>query len=122
MQITDSVDTETRIQRANKLLFGDESQDSDSLLTQLNAKFKTRLFAFDTAAKRISSQALTAADGESTDIPNALHEALDELQGIPLSGVVLLTDGADRSGTDIAKLALQTRERKLPIHTVGIGF
>ena len=121
MQITDSVNTETRIQRANKLLFGDESQDSDSLLTQLNAKFKTRLFAFDTAAKRISSQALTAADGESTDIPNALNEALDELQGIPLSGVVLLTDGADRSGTDIAKLALQTRERKLPIHTVGIG-
>ena len=121
MQITDSVDTETRIRRANKLLFGDESQDSDSLLTQLNAKFKTRLFAFDTAAKRISSQALTAADGESTDIPNALNEALDELQGIPLSGVVLLTDGADRSGTDIAKLALQTRERKLPIHTVGIG-
>ena len=121
MQITDSVDTETRIRRANKLLFGDENQDSDSLLTQLNAKFKTRLFAFDTAAKRISSQALTAADGESTDIPNALNEALDELQGIPLSGVVLLTDGADRSGTDIAKLALQTRERKLPIHTVGIG-
>ena len=121
MQITDSVDTETRIRRANKLLFGDESQDSDSLLTQLNAKFKTRLFAFDTAAKRISSQALTDADGESTDIPNALNEALDELQGIPLSGVVLLTDGADRSGTDIAKLALQTRERKLPIHTVGIG-
>ena len=121
MQITDSVNTETRIRRANKLLFGDESQDSDSLLAQLNAKFKTRLFAFDTAAKRISSQALTAADGESTDIPNALNEALDELQGIPLSGVVLLTDGADRSGTDIAKLALQTRERKLPIHTVGIG-
>ena len=121
MQITDSVDTETRIRRANKLLFGDESQDSDSLLAQLNAKFKTRLFAFDTAAKRISGQALTDADGESTDIPNALNEALDELQGIPLSGVVLLTDGADRSGTDIAKLALQTRERKLPIHTVGIG-
>ena len=121
MQITDSINTATRLQRANKLLFGDEGQDSDSLLAQLNAKFKVRLFAFDTVAKRIPSEALTNADGESTDIPNALNEALDELQGIPLSGVVLLTDGVDRSGTNIAKLALQTRERKLPIHTVGIG-
>lgn len=121
MQITDSINTTTRLQRANKLLFGDDAQDSDSLLAQLNAKFKVRLFAFDTVAKRIPSEALTNADGESTDIPNALNEALDELQGIPLSGVVLLTDGVDRSGTNIAKLALQTRERKLPIHTVGIG-
>ena len=121
MQITDAVNTETRLHRANKLLFGEENQDSDALLAQLNAKFKARLFAFDTGAKRIPSEALTDANGESTDIPNALNEALDELQGIPLSGVVLLTDGADRSGTDIAKLALQTRERKLPIHTVGIG-
>ena len=121
MQITDSINTATRLQRANKLLFGDEGQDSDSLLAQLNAKFKVRLFAFDTVAKRIPSEALTNADGESTDIPNALNEALDELQGIPLSGVVLLTDGVDKSGTNIAKLALQTRERKLPIHTVGIG-
>ena len=121
MQITDSINTATRLQLANKLLFGDKGQDSDSLLAQLNAKFKVRLFAFDTVVKRIPSEALTNADGESTDIPNALNEALDELQGIPLSGVVLLTDGVDRSGTNIAKLALQTRERKLPIHTVGIG-
>ena len=42
-------------------------------------------------------------------------------KGIPLSGAVLLTDGADRSGEDIAKFAMQTRERKLPIHTIGIG-
>ena len=121
MQITDAVDTEPRLQRANKLLFGENNQDGDALLAQLNAKFKVRLFAFDTAAKRMPSKALTTAEGESTDIPKALNEALDELQGIPLSGVVMLTDGADRSGTDIAKLALQTRERKLPIHTVGIG-
>ncbi len=121
MQITDAVNTETRLHRANKLLFGEENQNNDSLLQQLNAKFKVRLFAFDTGAKRIPSKVLTNAEGESTDIPKALNEALDELQGVPLSGVVLLTDGADRSGTDITKLALQTRERKLPIHTVGIG-
>ena len=117
MQITDAVDSETRLRRVNDLLFSKE----EGLLEKLNAKFKVRLFGFDTTAKRIPSEILTRAAGESTDIPQALNEALDDLQGIPLSGAVLLTDGADRSGTDTTKFAMQMRERKLPIHTVGIG-
>ena len=117
MQITDTADSETRLQRVNNLLFA----QGDGLLEQLNAKFKVRLFAFDTTAKRIPSEPLTRAEGESTDIPQALNEALDDLQGIPLSGAVLLTDGVDKSSTDTTKFAMQMRERKLPIHTVGIG-
>lgn len=117
MQITDTADSETRMQRVNNLLF----TQGDGLLEQLNAKFKVRLFAFDTTAKRIPSEPLTNAEGESTDIPQAVNEALDDLQGIPLSGAVLLTDGVDRSGADTTKFAMQMRERKLPIHTVGIG-
>ena len=117
MQITDSPDATTRLHRANELLFGEE----DGLLEKLNTKFKVRLFAFDTTAKRIPSESLKHSDGESTDIPQAVNEALDDLQGIPLSGAVLLTDGADRSGVDITKFAMQIREQKLPIHTVGIG-
>lgn len=117
MQITDSADAATRLRRANDLLFTEE----EGLLEKLNAKFKVRFFAFDTTAKRAPSEALTSAEGESTDIPQALNEALDDLQGIPLSGAVLLTDGVDRSGVDVAKFAMQIRERKLPIHTVGIG-
>ena len=117
MQITDSADSVTRLHRVNDLLFSEE----EGLLEKLNAKFKVRLFAFDTTAKRVPSETLTSAEGESTDIPQALNEALDDLQGIPLSGVVLLTDGVDRSGVDVAKFAMQIRERKLPIHTVGIG-
>ena len=117
MQITDSADSVTRLHRVNDLLFSEEK----GLLEKLNAKFKVRLFAFDTTAKRVPSETLTRAEGESTDIPQALNEALDDLQGIPLSGAVLLTDGVDRSGVDVAKFAMQIRERKLPIHTVGIG-
>ena len=117
MQITDSINSAPRLARVNDLLFA----ENEGLLEKLNTKFKVRLFAFDTTAKRISDEALTSAEGESTDIPQALNEALDDLQGIPLSGAVLLTDGVDRSGTDIAKFAMQIRERKLPIHTVGVG-
>ena len=117
MQITDAANSETRLRRVNDLLFSKEK----GLLEKLGAKFKVRLFGFDTTAKRIPSKVLTRAEGESTDIPQALNEALDDLQGIPLSGAVLLTDGVDRSGTDATKFAMQMRERKLPIHTVGVG-
>ena len=117
MQITDSIDSAPRLRRVNDLLFA----ENEGLLEKLNTKFKVRLFAFDTTAKRIPDAVLTSAAGESTDIPQALNEALDDLQGIPLSGAVLLTDGVDRSGTDITKFAMQIRERKLPIHTVGVG-
>lgn len=122
MQITDSEDGTSRLNQVNQLLFGENPADSDGLIDKLTAnKFKVRLFGFDTGAKRIENQVLPSADGENTNIPKALNEALDDLQGIPLSGIVLFTDGADRSGTDIAKLAMQVRERKAPIHTVGIG-
>ena len=117
MQITDATDSAPRLHRVNDLLF----DENEGLFEKLNAKFKVRLFAFDTTAKRIPDGALTRAAGESTDIPQALNEALDDLQGIPLSGAVLLTDGVDRSGTDITKFSMQIRERKLPIHTIGVG-
>ena len=54
--------------------------------------------------------ALAEANGETTDIPAALNETLDNLQGVPLSGVVILSDGADASGEDITKLAFRMRE------------
>ena len=122
MQITDSENGESRLKRVNKLLFGENTENNDGLLEKLNAnKFKVRLFGFDTEAKRIPNEVLQSAEGENTNIPNAVNEALDDLQGIPLSGIVLCTDGVDRSGTDIQKLVMQVRERKVPIHTVGIG-
>ena len=122
MQITDSDDGESRLTQVNQLLFGENPEDGGGLIDKLNAnKFKVRLFGFDTEAKRIEPETLPNADGENTNIPKALNEALEDLQGIPLSGIVLCTDGVDRSGTDMAKLAMQVRERKAPIHTVGIG-
>ena len=122
MQITDSEEGKSRLNQVNHLLFGENPEDGGGLVDELNAnKFKVRLFGFDTEAKRIENELLPNADGENTNIPKALNEALEDLQGIPLSGIVLCTDGVDRSGTDIAKLAMQVREKKAPIHTVGIG-
>ena len=117
MQVTDSVNQESRLSSVNHLLFDPES----GILNSLNEKFKTRLFSFSDVPKRMTPVALSEANGETTDIPAALNETLDNLQGVPLSGVVMLSDGADRSGEDITKLAFRMRDRKVPVHTVGIG-
>lgn len=117
MQVTDSVNQESRLSSVNNLLFDPEG----GILNSLNEKFKTRLFSFAGTPKRMVPTALTEANGETTDIPAALNETLDNLQGVPLSGVVILSDGADASGEDIAKLAFRMRDRKVPVHTVGIG-
>ena len=117
MQVTDSVNHESRLSSANNLLFSPEG----GILNSLNEKFKTRLFSFAGTPKRMVPTALTEANGETTDIPAALNETLENLQGVPLSGVVILSDGADASGEDITKLAFRMRDRRVPVHTVGIG-
>ena len=117
MQVTDSVNQESRLSSVNHLLFDPEG----GILNSLNEKFKTRLFSFSDVPKRMTPVPLTEANGETTNIPAALNETLDNLQGVPLSGVVIFSDGADASGEDITKLAFRMRDRKVPVHTVGIG-
>lgn len=117
MQVTDSVDQESRLSSVNNLLFAPDG----GMLASLNEKFKTRLFSFSDASKRRAPAALVEASGETTDIPAALNETLEHLEGVPLSGVVIFSDGADKSGEDITKLSFRMRERKVPVHTVGIG-
>ncbi len=117
MQVTDSVNQESRLNSVNNLLFNPEG----GILNSLNEKFKTRLFSFAAIPKRMTPVALSEANGETTNIPAALNETLDNLQGVPLSGVVIFSDGADASGEDITKLAFRLRDRKVPVHTVGIG-
>ena len=117
MQVTDSVNAESRLSSVNNLLFDPKG----GMLDSLNEKFKTRLFSFSDVPRRMTPAALGEASGETTDIPTALNATLNNLQGVPLSGVVIFSDGADRSGEDITKLAFRMRERKVPVHTVGIG-
>ena len=82
MQITDSEDSTSRLDQANQLLFGENPEEGVGLIDKLNAnQFKTRLFAFDTDTKRIPDEVLTDAEGENTNIPNAVTEALEDMQG-----------------------------------------
>ena len=117
MQVADMPDGQSRLEMTNQLLFDPDQ----GILEKLNQKFKTRLFTFDSQLKRINSTEITSAEGDATHLPNAINQVIEDLKGVPLSSIVIFSDGADKSGIDISKLALQMRDRKLPIHAVGIG-
>lgn len=92
-----------------------------SVLKALRQKFIVRLFRFSTAAQRIDSVADAAYAGDETHLGDAIEQARQDLDGVPLSGLVVLSDGADNSRAPIGDELLSLRARSVPIFTVGLG-
>jgi hypothetical protein len=91
------------------------------LLEALSDRFLVRQFRFSSTANRMSSASEMTFSGPQTKLGAALDGARDELAGLPVAGVVLVTDGADTSdqSTDPALLAMKAQ--KIPVFTVGVG-
>jgi hypothetical protein len=92
-----------------------------TLLAALRQKFIVRVFRFSSTAERIASGAdATFAAGE-THLGDAIEQAREELESVPLSGLVVLTDGADNSRAPMADQLLSLRARAVPVFAVGLG-
>src|SRR5258706_2244007 len=73
------------------------SDPKSPLLDALSQRFVVRFFRFSATADRLNNPADMKYDGTSTRLGQALERARDELAGLPLAGLVLVTDGADTS-------------------------
>ncbi len=95
--------------------------DSSTLMRQLGEKFALRRFRFSGAATPMRGSGEVLAGGTRSDLAQALDDVREDLSGMPLAGVVLVSDGADngRGALDDALLAL--RARRVPVYTVGVG-
>lgn len=91
------------------------------LLKKLREKFIVRLFRFSSSAQRIDSLRSVAFTGAETHLGDAVEQARQELDGVPLSGLVVLSDGADNSRAPISDELLSLRARSVPIFAVGLG-
>jgi uncharacterized membrane protein len=60
-------------------------------------------------------------NGDYTNIGDALQDALRELAGNRISGLVLLSDGRQTGGRTLDDIANQVADAKLPVHTVVLG-
>ncbi|MDP7420747.1 MAG: vWA domain-containing protein, partial [bacterium] len=104
----------------SRLVQARELTQKTSLLEKLKKKHDIRVFRFATTTREgwTSGQPGEMVSGGLTDIGQAIHKTETTLSDRPVSGMVLLSDGANNYGEDplvIAKL------RNVPIYPVELG-
>jgi uncharacterized membrane protein len=92
-----------------------------ALLQELSKRFVLRFFKFSSSAGRVASAADAHYEGTSTRVGDALERARDELSGLPLAGIVMLTDGADTSDASLDDALASLKARSIPVFPVGLG-
>ncbi len=117
MRIKDEVGDVERLARVNELLFNEET----GIAAGLSDVFNVRYYTFDSQAHRVDSVQNAGADGEATNISQVLDRVISDFNGIPLSGVVMMTDGGDNSTDVPLNQAEQFRAMNVPMHIVGMG-
>jgi uncharacterized membrane protein len=91
------------------------------LLNALSQKFVVRFFSFSSASERVTSANHLKFAGTATRLGQALDRARDELAGLPLAGMVMVTDGADTSDATLDETLASLKARSIPVFTVGVG-
>jgi uncharacterized membrane protein len=91
------------------------------LLKALSDRFVLRFFRFSSTADRLGKPADLQYAGTATHLGQALERARDELSGLPLAGLVMVTDGADTSDTSLDESLASLKARSIPVFPVGIG-
>jgi len=91
------------------------------LLTALGERFSLRVFRFSSVAERLQSTADLTFEGTGTRIGDALSRARDELSGLPVAGLVMVSDGADTTDAVLDDAIGALEAQSMPVFTVGVG-
>jgi len=116
MSISDAPGLPSRFDRARSALLG-----FGGALDSLEKDFKVRLFAFDSAAHPLEEPGLLRderAEGEASALAPSLEMAAADFSGERVAGLIVLTDGADNSGSDPVE---RLKGLGMPVHPVAVG-
>ena len=97
------------------------TQAESPLLKALSERFVLRFFRFSSTTDRIGSPADLQYGGTASKLGPALERARDELAGLPLAGLVMVSDGADTSDVSLDEQLASLKARSIPVFTVGVG-
>jgi uncharacterized membrane protein len=117
MQIRDGSYGPDRIADARYIL----NDENDGILQSLREDFNLRYYTFSDQAVRTDSINSPQADGPATNLSAALDQVQKDFTGIPLAGIVLLTDGRDNRSESPQSLGAQLAGRSIPLHVIGLG-
>lgn len=98
-------------------MFGPESP----VMKALSIRYAVRVFRFASSTDRVGAARELSFDGTQTKLGEALQRAKDEFSGLPLAGIVMVTDGADTEEASIQESLLGLRASQIPVFTVGVG-
>src|SRR5215207_5634797 len=118
MKLRDVSGGATRLESVKQALL---NTGPDSFLNRLEKKFKTNLYGFAGGLARLKDSNDLYAEGRTSDLAGALDETIKRSSGMPLSAVVLATDGAANVPSDLAAVLRELRARDIPVFTVGVG-
>ncbi len=91
------------------------------LLETLSEHFRLRLFRFSGDASRMETIGDLTFTGGETRIGRALDQARNELAGVPIAGLVVVSDGADQSEAELNETLISLRTASVPVYSVGVG-
>lgn len=115
MNVPDARSHGSRIEEVGHLLH------ERGLLDAIDEHFKVRHYVFGEDAQRIDRTGRVVADRHETNLSAALERVLNDFRGLPLTGAVVLTDGADNSSGLPLEQAEAFRDRDIALHVVGVG-
>ncbi len=97
-------------------------QPDSPTMKALADRFLIRTFRFSSSTTRMSNPAELTFGGTQTRLAGAIQSARQELAGLPVSGLILVTDGADTTtDASVADALLASKADALPVFTVGVG-
>jgi uncharacterized membrane protein len=121
MKLQDTPDRSTRLEYAKQMLLSPLGSGKNSFLANLDDKFKTNLYGFSGDVTNIVDGSTLYGEGRTTDLAGALDEIAKRSSGMPLSAIVLVTDGAANVSRDLSATLRELRARDVPVFTVGVG-
>ena len=96
------------------------SQESP-LLGEIGERFMVRHFRFSALTERLRDSEELGSQGNRSLLGPALDFVRQELATLPLSGIVLVSDGGDQSPEALEDALLRLRAEGIPVHAVGVG-
>ncbi len=91
------------------------------LRAALADRFALRFFRFAGETDRMTALDELTFRGTRTHLGRALERAHDDLSGVPLSGLVVVSDGADNLDGGLGESLLPLQAEGVPVFTVGLG-
>ena len=91
------------------------------MLTALGKRFNVRLYRFSSSAERLQAAGDLTFQGTATRLGDALDRARDELSGLPVAGLVMVSDGDDNSDQTLDESIAGLKSQAMPVFAVGVG-